>query len=58
MGRKPKDRRIEQLQNKLLDRLVNEDDSKKIEDLLAVYDILLDVIEKTRLVKLAKPKVQ
>ncbi|MFC1902659.1 hypothetical protein ACFLX4_01130 [Chloroflexota bacterium] len=58
MGRPRKDDRLLRVQDKMLNKLLKEEDPENMESLLVIYDILLDIIQKSKSVKLAKPNVQ
>ncbi len=45
MGRKKIDRRLDQCKDKLLDRIINQENAKELKELLLVYKILTGVIE-------------
>ncbi len=48
MGRKPKDRRLDQVKDKFLDMMLEEQEPKTLCDLLSSYNSVLDMLEKEK----------
>ena len=48
MARRRKDKRLEQCQDKILSRIVEQDNPKELKELLVVYKVLVNVIEEEK----------
>ena len=48
MGRKRLDKRLVTAKDRILDRIIEQDDPKELKELLSVYKVIVEVIEEER----------